>query len=377
MLIGEFKTPGPIPFANGMTVRQAIRAAGGFTERAETSAVKLSRAGKGWAGTLDGMRALDDDPFQNITLRPGDSLVVESRQIASTAASASTAAEPSGSPARPEAGPSDTHRDGTSVIHTAAGSGIPTAEASDTRNAEAPDTQENGARVAPPAAGSSTKASDPTRSERTRSESKQAEASGIDPGRVAILGEVANPGLFQYRPVMLKEALAAAGGLKKSADRGGIAIYRGGLDVADLKRAHRIRYDLNRVDKSPSDDIPLLPGDVVQIPLHRRKDFFSQVSGTFNHIAQQVPHLVGAAARPLLTAINPAAGLILNALTPAHPSPGGIAGMTGTERSGRAADDQRPLTPFAAALMKAISSEAPDVQQRILAQVRASLETAR
>jgi hypothetical protein len=218
---------------------------------------------------------------------------------------------------------------------------------------------------------------EPTRSEPARSESKQAEAARIDPGRIAIVGEVTNPGLFQYRPVMLKAALAAAGGLKGSADRGKIAVYRGGLDVTDLKLARRISYDLNRVDRRQADDIALLPGDVVQVPLHRRKDFFSQVSGAFNHIAQQIPRVVGSAARPLITAINPAAGMVISALAPVHLSPSGVAGVTGTERTGRAADGQRPPTQFEAALMKAISSEAPDVQQRILAQVRASLETAR
>src|SRR5262245_30368863 len=63
MLIGEFKVPGPVAFKTGMTVKQAIEAAGGFTEQAEISAVKLSRAGKGWAGTLDGKKALDDEPL--------------------------------------------------------------------------------------------------------------------------------------------------------------------------------------------------------------------------------------------------------------------------------------------------------------------------
>jgi protein involved in polysaccharide export with SLBB domain len=326
MLIGEFKTPGPIAFTAGMTVKQAIAAAGGFTDNAETSTVKLSRAGKGWAGTLDGKKALDDDPFQNITLKPGDSLVADRTDTGRAAAKLEAE-----SAVTKVAEPQPAHEEKPAVIED---------------KANAP--EQKAPAVSAPA---------------------------VDPGRIAIIGEVEQPGVFAYKPVMLKDALSGAGGLKKKADKGRIAIYRGGLNVKDYKKSRKVDYDLCKVEKGNAEDVALLPGDVVEVPVHRDRSVFGQISGVFNRMAGQVASLAGGVARPLLTAANPAAGFLLNAIAPAHRGQtlSGIAGTAEISTVGFDSNARRTPTQFETAMVKAIASESPEVRDRIIAQVKASL----
>jgi polysaccharide export outer membrane protein len=77
--VGKLMQPGPYPLAPNMTVLQAISAAGGFTEWADTKEITIVR-------NKDGKQVLI--PFnyndvtsgkkieQNITLKPGDTIVV-------------------------------------------------------------------------------------------------------------------------------------------------------------------------------------------------------------------------------------------------------------------------------------------------------------
>lgn len=77
--IGKVTKPGPYPMAPDMTVLQALSAAGGFTEWAETKFVKVVRRVNN-KETMYGFNYQDfiagKDLGQNILLEPGDTIVV-------------------------------------------------------------------------------------------------------------------------------------------------------------------------------------------------------------------------------------------------------------------------------------------------------------
>jgi polysaccharide biosynthesis/export protein len=68
---GEVKNAGAFPFSNGLTVRQAVSLAGGFTPEASTGGVRIVRQVDGRPVTA---KVKLDDP-----LRPGDTIVVKTR----------------------------------------------------------------------------------------------------------------------------------------------------------------------------------------------------------------------------------------------------------------------------------------------------------
>ena len=71
---GEVRNPGRFPIVGGMTLMQAIAAAGGYTEFASPRNVVLNRAGK---KTEVNMRRIQKNPEQDIRLESGDVIVVE------------------------------------------------------------------------------------------------------------------------------------------------------------------------------------------------------------------------------------------------------------------------------------------------------------
>lgn len=68
---GEVKSPGPYPIRKGMTVRQALSAAGGITERGSDRRIKATRTRDGKPTQID--LKLDD------LVQPGDTIVVGQR----------------------------------------------------------------------------------------------------------------------------------------------------------------------------------------------------------------------------------------------------------------------------------------------------------
>jgi len=68
---GEVRNPGAFPFSGGLTVRQAVTLAGGFTEDASTGKVKVVRPLNGQPQQVK--VKLDD------ALRPGDTIVVKAK----------------------------------------------------------------------------------------------------------------------------------------------------------------------------------------------------------------------------------------------------------------------------------------------------------
>jgi polysaccharide export outer membrane protein len=77
--IGKVTRPGPYPLAPGMTVLQALAAAGGFGEWADTKHVLIIRR-EGRKETQFKFNYKEytsgDNPGQNIQLKPGDTIVV-------------------------------------------------------------------------------------------------------------------------------------------------------------------------------------------------------------------------------------------------------------------------------------------------------------
>lgn len=71
---GEVKSPGRFPVVGGLTMLQAIAAAGGYTEFANPKKVSLIRGGR---STNINMRDIERKPEQDIRLESGDVIVVE------------------------------------------------------------------------------------------------------------------------------------------------------------------------------------------------------------------------------------------------------------------------------------------------------------
>jgi protein involved in polysaccharide export with SLBB domain len=71
---GEVRAPGRFPVVGGLTMLQAIAAAGGYTEFANTKKVNLIRGGR---TTTYNMRDIERRPEQDIRLESGDVIVVE------------------------------------------------------------------------------------------------------------------------------------------------------------------------------------------------------------------------------------------------------------------------------------------------------------
>jgi polysaccharide export outer membrane protein len=77
--IGKFTRPGPYPLAPGMTVMQALSAAGGFTEWADTKNIIIVRREGGKEIQLRFNYkefTVGEKLEQNILLKPGDTIVV-------------------------------------------------------------------------------------------------------------------------------------------------------------------------------------------------------------------------------------------------------------------------------------------------------------
>lgn len=70
-ILGEVRNPGQYPYVNGMTVSTAVAIGGGFTFRAETNYVSITRQ-------VDG-RTIEGRAERNTLVRPGDVIYVFER----------------------------------------------------------------------------------------------------------------------------------------------------------------------------------------------------------------------------------------------------------------------------------------------------------
>lgn len=87
--------------------------------------------------------------------------------------------------------------------------------------------------------------------------------------RYAVTGAVPAPATFDHPgKVMLTEAITQAGGLRPSADRAHIVLVKGMLSDPAHARNIPIRFDLIASGKAP--DVPIDPGDMVQVPEKKR-----------------------------------------------------------------------------------------------------------
>ena len=71
---GEIRNPGRFPIIGGVTIMQAIAAAGGYTEFANQRSIKLIR---GESTTTVNMRTIERNPERDIRLESGDVIVVD------------------------------------------------------------------------------------------------------------------------------------------------------------------------------------------------------------------------------------------------------------------------------------------------------------
>lgn len=71
-VIGQVNAPGSYPYSSGMTVRQAVALAGGYTRRASTSSMTVIRS-DGTGGTIE-VELEEDSP-----VLPGDTIEIDRR----------------------------------------------------------------------------------------------------------------------------------------------------------------------------------------------------------------------------------------------------------------------------------------------------------
>ena len=81
---------------------------------------------------------------------------------------------------------------------------------------------------------------------------------------ISVIGQVAKPGRYDLRSsATVVEALAMAGGFKEFAGRSRIVVMR-----VEGPASRRIAFDYDRMNarKSPQENFPLRPGDIVMVP---------------------------------------------------------------------------------------------------------------
>lgn len=261
-LMGAFGKPGDVAFAPGMTVRTAIIAAGGFTSEADASTVTLRRAGAASLAKIDGQAAMEGDLVQNAALKPGDVLVVMPKQQPAEQEAQQARAVQTADPKKPVA--------------------------EQPASAQA---QPSGPASAPPATPAA-QANPPASSEPAREV-------------VKIVGEIAHPGVYEYKPMSVQDVLKLVV-LNKDAEKCKIVIYRG--NPADPAQATKITYDANKVAKGEAEDIMLQPGDIIQVPKHKKYNLFNDIIGRLKPSKQVVEGISG-----LVKGIAP---LAINSLAP-------------------------------------------------------------
>jgi len=333
-LFGEVIKPGLIDYRSGMTVKQTIEAAGGFTEQADTANVMFRRPGAAVLGTLNGKKALEGDAIQNVALRPGDTLYVPRLK------------EP---PVEEKGADMPV---GTKPVQTS--SQIPQPPAAET--------------PAPPSASPNTAESAP---------STETAPQRPDSGRFAVVGAVARPGTFAYQEnLMLKEVIQAVGGLTKEADQGKIVILRGMLN--DPSTAQPIEYDYSKALKGEKPDIALQPGDVVQVPARgKKRGIFDRIGDGLKRILppKKVQEQIGDVVGRLVSTATLARALPVVGSLLGHGGEKEVPalGTAGTMTRAAGALDGQP-TVLEIALLQALQAESPEVQQRILRRVEERLQ---
>jgi protein involved in polysaccharide export with SLBB domain len=76
-VLGQVQRPGTFPYAEKMTLVQAISEAGGLNELAQTRRIKLTRKGPDGDGTYDvSIKAITEGRAPDILLQPGDIIYV-------------------------------------------------------------------------------------------------------------------------------------------------------------------------------------------------------------------------------------------------------------------------------------------------------------
>jgi len=80
-VIGQVAKQGPLPYQDGMTLVQAISAAGWFTPLADTNHVQIIRQvpGTGAVNAIVSVDAITDNARQDIKLQQGDTIKVDQR----------------------------------------------------------------------------------------------------------------------------------------------------------------------------------------------------------------------------------------------------------------------------------------------------------
>jgi protein involved in polysaccharide export with SLBB domain len=80
-VIGQVAKQGPLPYQDGMTLVQAISAAGWFTPLADTNHVQIIRQvqGKGAVNAIVSVDAITDNAREDIKLQQGDTIKVDQR----------------------------------------------------------------------------------------------------------------------------------------------------------------------------------------------------------------------------------------------------------------------------------------------------------
>ena len=103
--------------------------------------------------------------------------------------------------------------------------------------------------------------------------------------QVYVVGNVFSPITIALKePITLTRAIAMAGGLKQDTKKDKIRILR---QEAGTTIRKEITVDLSAIEKKSSEDLALLPNDIVDVPTSAGKSFFrSLVQGVVPSVGQ-------------------------------------------------------------------------------------------
>ncbi len=188
--------------------------------------------------------------------------------------------------------------------------------------------------------------------------------------RVVILGAIVRPGTYLYEKSTVRQAIDALGGPTPDAETSKVMIYRNMLNGPSV--LEKKPFDYRKVTSGKAHDLDLMPGDVVELPVKGgRRDFFTQTGNGIRSIGNAMGRvintqtLIGA-----LPVVGPLLGSAASNRSTVVPATTTLPGAPPSVLSGGSS-----ASALESALLLSVTSENPDVRDRILTRARLLLGT--
>ncbi len=253
-VIGEVNKRGAVPYKEGITVFDAIQAAGGMTNKAVGNKVRVLRKNEsGREQILVNVNAILEnwDKAQDIVLMPGDIILVPEVSLQEDIMVNGKVNNPKIVPYEPGM---------TTIKAILLAGGL----SNNALNSQIRIIKSNGDIIPTFTLDiSQTKAEDVGLTNPILSPGDLIMVLGPSPGNNVILtGKVQKQGIIDYEEgLTVFGAIMKAGGFAQGAAKSKVTIIRG-----EGKQQKNIRVDLSNLENDRSKDIPILPGDIIRIP---------------------------------------------------------------------------------------------------------------